>query len=191
VWQVASDLVYSANLGFENSRTSRGRNPLAQYYRTADDRWIVIALLESDKWWARFATAVGLEARISDPIWVDAAAREANFEVCRDELVAHFATQPLDVWRERLAEFTGPWEPIQSMLEVADDRQVVANDYVRTMTAANGTDVRLVAAPMQFDGAGGRLLPCPEAGAQTEEVLLEYGLGWDEIIQLKESGGIT
>lgn len=191
LWQAASDLTYSAGLGIENSRVSRGRNPLAQYYRTADDRWLVIALLESDRWWPRFAEQVGLGHLVADDRFVDAAAREANFEHCREVIAAHFASQPLSEWRARLGTFPGPWEPVQSMLEVAEDPQVIANGMMKVMESNNGTPVRIVTAPIQFDGEGGRLSPCPEPGAHTEEVLLEFGLEWDEIVALKDLGSIT
>ena len=34
------------------------------------------------------------------------------------------------------------------------------------------------------------LRPAPEHGAHTEEVLLELGLDWDEIIRLKTAGAV-
>lgn len=191
LWQLASDVVYSASLGAENSRVSRGRNPLAAYYKTSDERWLVLALLESDKWWAGFAARVGLDHLVEDPRFQDAAARDTNFEACREILTTQFASQSLAHWRELLRDFAGPWEPVQSVLEVAKDPQVLENGMLREVTAPNGANITLVAAPIQFDDEQGRLLPCPEAGAHTEEILLEMGLTWEEIIAHKDAGAIT
>jgi crotonobetainyl-CoA:carnitine CoA-transferase CaiB-like acyl-CoA transferase len=54
-----------------------------------------------------------------------------------------------------------------------------------------GHDFKMVAPPIQFNGqhnspAG----PCPEAGQHTEEVLLEYGVSWEDIEAGKESGAV-
>ncbi len=43
---------------------------------------------------------------------------------------------------------------------------------------------------MQFDETLPDFGPSPEMGQHTEEVLLELGLDWDEIIAHKEAGAI-
>jgi len=191
MWQLASDVVYSTALGADNSRVSRGRNPLATYYRTSDDRWLVLALLESDRWWPKFVEHSGFTHLLDDPRFADSASRGEHFEECQQVLADLFAAEPLAEWRRRLGSFEGPWEPVQSVLELAEDPQVVANEIMKVMPSNNGTPVSLVAAPIQFDGTGGRFLPCPEPGANTEEVLLEAGVEWERIEALKEAGVIT
>lgn len=191
MWQLASDVVYSNALGIENSRVSRGRNPLSGYYRTSDDRWLALALLESDRWWRPFAAVAGLEHLVDDPRFLDHAAREASYEECGAIIAEAFRGAPLEEWRRRLAGFGGPWEPIQSMQEVAHDPQVVANQYLAEIETHNGQRIKIVPAPIRFDGELGRLDPCPEVGASTEEILLEAGESWDDIIRHKEGGYIT
>lgn len=191
LWQLASDIVYSVALGSENSRTARGRNPLAAYYRTSDGRWLVLALLESDRWWERFATQVGLSHLVDDPQWRHSSDRETNFEHCKTVLAEHFASQSLSHWRQQLADFPGPWEPIQSALEIGADPQVSANGMLQDVVTDDGTVVSVVPAPIEFDRERGRYLPCPEAGAHTEEVLLDAGLSWEELADYKEKGVIT
>jgi crotonobetainyl-CoA:carnitine CoA-transferase CaiB-like acyl-CoA transferase len=48
----------------------------------------------------------------------------------------------------------------------------------------------VVAPPVQFDGQPAPPRRAPELGEQTEEVLLELGLSWNELAELKESGAI-
>jgi crotonobetainyl-CoA:carnitine CoA-transferase CaiB-like acyl-CoA transferase len=52
--------------------------------------------------------------------------------------------------------------------------------------------VEMVAGPVDFSGTPwqARSMP-PEVGQHTEEVLLELGYTWDDIIQLKEAGAIV
>ncbi|GAA1867043.1 CoA transferase [Pseudonocardia ailaonensis] len=191
MWQISSDIVYSKALDRENSREARGRNPLVDYYETADHRWIVIALLESDRWWPAFAELAGLTELLDDPRFVDHHARTEHHEECREIVAATVRGRPYAEWVERFTGFGGPWAPLQSPREVADDPQALANGYMSDLTAANGTTIRMVPAPITIDGSHGRLDPCPEAGANTEEILLEFGADWEEIIRLKDAGVIT
>jgi crotonobetainyl-CoA:carnitine CoA-transferase CaiB-like acyl-CoA transferase len=191
MWQISSDIVYSKALQRENSREARGRNPLVDYYETADRRWIVLALLESDRWWPRFAELAGLEECLADPRFADHHSRTEHHEECREIVAAAFRSRPYAEWVQRLTGFGGPWAPLQSPREIADDPQAVANGYMSDLTAGNGATIRMVPAPITIDGGHGRLDPCPEAGANTEEILLEFGTDWEEIIRLKDAGVIT
>jgi crotonobetainyl-CoA:carnitine CoA-transferase CaiB-like acyl-CoA transferase len=47
-----------------------------------------------------------------------------------------------------------------------------------------------VANPVQIDETADRMLPAPEHGQHTEDILLELGLDWETIIAHKESGAV-
>jgi crotonobetainyl-CoA:carnitine CoA-transferase CaiB-like acyl-CoA transferase len=190
MWQIAGDIVYSKSLGIENSKVSRGRNPLCAYYRTSDGKWLALALLESDRWWPGFVQATGLSYLLDDPRFRDHFARDEHYEECSDVLTEVFAADPMDVWRKRLANFSGPWAPVQSSLELAEDVQVKENGYLPTTRTVNGQEVSLVAAPVSFDGTPRRFGPCPDPGADTDTVLLELGESWEQIIEYKISGAV-
>jgi crotonobetainyl-CoA:carnitine CoA-transferase CaiB-like acyl-CoA transferase len=51
--------------------------------------------------------------------------------------------------------------------------------------------LRLVSAPVQFDGRPGALTPAPEHGAHTELILLEMGFDWDQIGAFKDAGVVN
>ena len=53
-------------------------------------------------------------------------------------------------WRTRLAGYSGPWAPLNNLLEVAKDPQVWANGYLTMAKHAKG-DVALVRTPVQID----------------------------------------
>ena len=84
----------------------------------------------------------------------------------------------------------GVWAPVQRASELVNDPQVSANGYLATVSKGDGVDYDLVANPVQFDEQADVLVPAPEHGQHTEEILLEFGVGWDEIAQGKESGAI-
>jgi crotonobetainyl-CoA:carnitine CoA-transferase CaiB-like acyl-CoA transferase len=55
----------------------------------------------------------------------------------------------------------------------------------------NGVSLPLVNSPVQFDEQHAQPTRAPEIGEHTEAVLLELGLTWPEITDLKTLGAIT
>lgn len=193
MWQVSPMVIASKLYGFDKiSGQGRSMSPNVGVgtYRTGDGRHLMMMLLQSDRYWADFVTRLGLEDMATDERFATDAARQANQAACLERLDAAFAEHPLSYWREALAEFKGVWSPFQTLNELYEDPQVVANGYLPTMTAANGSDVALVASPAQFDGEPIRVQRCPEHGEHTELALIEAGYDWDELTRLKESGAI-
>ncbi len=71
-------------------------------------------------------------------------------------------------------------------MQAAGDAQVRANEYV-----VQAGELELVANPVQFDVAAPQSGPAPGFAEQTDEILLELGLNWDRIIELKTIGAVT
>jgi crotonobetainyl-CoA:carnitine CoA-transferase CaiB-like acyl-CoA transferase len=191
MWVASSDIIYSTVLDTDFSAIERkATNPIATKYQTQDGRWIMFAMLASDRWWPDFCDHVGRVDLRDDPRFADASARAENSEACVAELATTFASAPLDEWRIRLASLLGPWEVIQNSLEVAADAQARANGYITEVAHPDGVDVTAVRSPVQFDGDAPELGVAPDAWQHTEEILLELGHDWDRIIELKDLGAI-
>ncbi len=193
LWNLSPDVV-SAKL-YEDVETPSLEpgdfpNPLVGLYRTGDGRYVSLVMLESDRFWADFCEHLGLPELVDDPRFVDARARYEHRRECRQLIADTFASAPLAAWRDRLATMQGVWAPVQTALELHDDRQVIANGYLPTVDADDGTPVALVANPVQFDESPPELRRAPEHGQHTEEVLLELGLSWDDLVTYKERGAI-
>ena len=81
--------------------------------------------------------------------------------------------------------------PFQTLDELYEDEQVIANGYLPTMTAGNGQEVQLVASPAQFDEVARRGRPAPPSTASTpSSLLMDLGYDWDQIAAMKESGAV-
>ena len=159
-------------------------------YKTGDGRFISLILLQSDKHWADFVARLGGPDMATDERFCDSTARAQNSAACIALLDEAFGSQPLSHWKEVLDAFDGVWSPFQTLDELYEDPQVIANGYLPTMTAGNGEDIQLVASPAQFDEVAVEVTRAPEHGEHTELVLIEAGLDWDQLAAMKESGAI-
>jgi formyl-CoA transferase len=192
MWALAPDIVSApyVNVTRMPDRTQPG-NPITNWYRTADNRWIYFVCLQGDRFWAEFCAAIERPDLISDPRYVDAKARFENRRECTAELDATFAKRPLDEWKKRFADFSGVWAPALKFKELHEHPQVLAGGYLPTVTGNDGQQFRLVSTAMHFDDepttpAG----PAPEIGQDTEAVLLDAGYEWEEIEAVRARGAL-
>jgi crotonobetainyl-CoA:carnitine CoA-transferase CaiB-like acyl-CoA transferase len=160
-------------------------------YRTGDGRFVTLSMLEGDRYWPGFCLAAGHPELIADERFVDGAARLAHMGECVEILDAIFAEHSLDEWKAILGSQEGPWSVTQTPKATLDDAQAAANDYVQWVKYDNGATLPLVAAPAQVDGRAATLRAAPGHGENTDEVLLEAGLTWDDLLRLKVAGAIT
>jgi crotonobetainyl-CoA:carnitine CoA-transferase CaiB-like acyl-CoA transferase len=193
MWQLQPDITH-AKLHPEGGHAAydrrRAANPLSNTYRTRDGRFIVLVMLDADRYWADFCEVVGHPELIAEPRFTNMEARKQNAVACIAFLDAMFASRDYAQWCEILKKAKGVWSPFQRPLELHSDPQVAANGYLADVEMANGSSLTLVTSPAQFDEEPNRPKRGPEHGEHTEQALLELGLSWDEISALKDSGAI-
>ncbi|HEX3840651.1 MAG TPA: CoA transferase [Acidimicrobiales bacterium] len=193
VWATGATVLAAGLFGF--SRMPRGDrtmmpNPLVNNYKTKDDRFMSLIMLESDRFWADLVTKIGHPELADDPRYVDSVARAKNCQECCVTLDEIFATRTLEEWRPIMNTVDGVWAPVQTADELLVDPQVVANGYIREVTSTGGTTFRMVASPLQFDEQPPDLIRAPDHGEHTDEVLQELGLDMDAILDLKLKGAV-
>ncbi|HSA39901.1 MAG TPA: CoA transferase, partial [Mycobacterium sp.] len=100
--------------------------------------------------------------------------------------------RPFDHWREHLKTMRGQWAPFQSLVDLGADAQALANDMVVEVEATDGgKPFKVVRGPVQFNHEPLQTTRAPQASEHTELVLMDLGLDWDRIAELKESGAIA
>ncbi len=192
MWALSPDITGSPFSGATGlGDRTQAPNPVVNTYRTSDGRWLYLVLLQAARFWAELCTLLGCPELIDDERFVDDAARYTNRVACVAALDAVFGSKTLDQVHELLDGFSGVWAPVLRPSEIPVHPQVEPNGFFPVITPQSGKPFNLVPAPMRFDdeptfprGAA------PELGQHTEEILLETGLDWDEISQLRESGAL-
>lgn len=190
-WVLSPDITSSPFLSkFPTFNRKLAPNPLVNQYRTKDDRWLIVIMLQPDRFWADFCRHLDRPDLIDDPRFAEGTKRFENREACVDELDRVFASRTLDEWREKLDTMDGVWAPMQTPREIHEDRQVIANGYLPEVEGSDGSRFKLAQSPVQFDEVAPALKSAPEHGQHTEEVLLELGISWDEIAEYKQAKAI-
>ncbi len=193
MWQMSPMVVASGLYGFDSMPPGdrmKPANPGVNTYRTSDNRFISLILLQPDKFWVELARKLDRPELVDDARFADAPSRYANSEACTTILDEAFGSHTLAYWKDRLADFTGVWAPYQTLRELHSDEQVLANGYLPSFTTATGQEVHLVASPAQFDEIAIEVTRAPEHGENTELLLVDAGFTWDEVAALKASGAI-
>ena len=194
MWAMAPGIMASALLGIDRMPMgSRGNapNPGVLTYRTSDGRFVSLVLLQPDRYWADFCQRIGRPDLATDLRFADATERAKHNQECINILDQVFGSHPLAHWKQALADFEGVWAVPQTVRELHDDPQAIANEYLRDVTTQEGTTFTMVAWPMQFNLTPPDFQRAPDVGEHTDEELLAAGYTWDELVELKVKGAIT
>jgi len=163
-------------------------NPLVNCYRTSDHRFIVLCMLQAQRYWPGFCRAVGRPELVDDPRFDTDAHRQANISECVAAIDEVFATRTLKEWQEILATQPGQWDTVQNPGDVHLDHQVIANQFMQEVDYEDGRKLKMVSVPVLFDRQALKARPAPEFGAHSDSILADLGYSEDEIIDLKVAG---
>ena len=168
------------------------RNPFNGNFRTSDGGTINLCINTPHGLIRDTFEHLGIPEAGDDPRFADAIQLFKNSKAASELMVEAFAKKPFAYWREHLKTMKGQWAPIQSFLELIEDEQAIANDMIIEVEGADGgKPLKLVRGPVQFNGEPLKTTRAPQASEHTEIVLMELGLGWDRIEELKSKGAIT
>ncbi|HEX2964269.1 MAG TPA: CoA transferase [Syntrophorhabdaceae bacterium] len=178
-----------AVLGQEFGRELRitAGNPIYNHYRCEDDKWIVIAHLDPDRYWEKICKVTGIEELKDDPRFNSIEARGKNARELVTILDQRFALRTRDEWMQILKKEGCICTPIQSPLEVSNDPQALANNYFIDVQHPDWGKIKMVGFPWNFSETPAQWrCKAPDFGEHSAEVLSEIGYSAEEIADLKK-----
>lgn len=187
VWTLGED-IQAALVGMPLPRQDRTKvsNPLFNNYKTKDDKWLQLVMIQSDIQWSGFCRAIGKPDIEDDPRFNSMEMRqEHNGElICLLDRV--FASKDRDAWEVCLKEHNCIYGRVASPTEVVNDPQAISNKFFAPIQG-----MEVVTSPVKFCQNPALVRsPAPKVGEHTEEILLNLGYSWDDISQLKNKGVI-
>jgi crotonobetainyl-CoA:carnitine CoA-transferase CaiB-like acyl-CoA transferase len=185
-----AELQHAFHAGSQRPREFRS-TPTAGHYLCGDGRWIMVVGIDQ-KFWPRLCQALGLDELRDDPRFARGGARFRHRDELQAALEARFLERPAAEWARRLAGVDHPAEVIQGHEEIANDPQVLANEYVVERDHPRWGREKTVGLHIQLSGTPGAVsAPAPELGEHTLSVLREFGTDEARIEKLLAKGVIA
>ena len=171
---------------------ARARNPMSNHYRCADDKWIMLAEPQSDRYWAEMCLLMEREDLALDPNLDTAVHRREHYAVAIKGLEEAFASRPRDEW-VRIFDENGcqfGYAPVLNTEEAVNYSQAVESGYVVDLEDEDGTPWKLVGPPVHFEKTPARPRGlAPRLGEHTEEVLQGIlGYSPERIAEVRDAG---
>ena len=155
-----------------------------------DGKLLAVHLSSPEKFWRGVTAAFGREDLREDPRFADRMTRIENYVALNTEFKKAVATQPRDYWTPRLEENDVPYAPINTLGDVFEDSQVKYLDTFYDVEHPEEGKQTFARRPTYFDGSRDDqpMMPPPQLGEHTDEVLTELGLDADAVKKLRDKG---
>jgi crotonobetainyl-CoA:carnitine CoA-transferase CaiB-like acyl-CoA transferase len=167
-------------------------NPFMGNYLTADGGTINLCMPSPTGYIRDTFEHLGLADLADDPRFSEPRALIANANEGAALVADAFSKKSFDYWRAHLKTMRGQWAPFQSLLDLTNDEQALANDMIVELASEDGgAPFRVVRGPIQFNHEPVKTTRAPQASEHTETFLLEMGIDWERIEALKAKGAIA
>ena len=167
------------------------KNPFMGNFVTADGGTINLCMPSPTGYIRDTFEHLGLPEAANDPRFSEPRALIENAPAASELIMKAIRSKPFSYWRKHLKTMKGQWAPFQSLLDLTNDEQALANDMVVEVEGQDGKPFKVVRGPIQFNHEPLKTTRAPQASEHTEMVLLELGLEWEKIETLKAAGAIA
>jgi formyl-CoA transferase len=155
-------------------RGERGaRNPLVEFYDTADGRSFSLAIVNTPREWPLFAAAIGRPEWVDDPLFATPLARFENADLFTTLLGELFAAETWAHWDRCLAPTGVTYGLVGRITDHPGDLQLEANHLLPEF--ADGLGLKTLDSPFQIVGEP-KTQPrmAPTVGQHTAQILAEF-----------------
>ncbi len=167
-------------------------NPFMGNYQTSDGGTINLCIISPTAYIRDTFEHLGIPEAADDPRFSEVLPLIQNADAAAQLIAKAIVGQTFDYWRKHLKTMKGQWAPFQSLIDLASDEQAIANDMIaEAELAGGGAPFKVVRGPVQFNHEPLETTRAPQASEHTEIVLMEIGMDWDRIEELKDAGAIA
>ncbi|MCP4083637.1 MAG: CoA transferase [Actinomycetia bacterium] len=183
----------TARIGTDTEGTPRSGppNPLINAYTCQGGDRLWMLGLEGERHWPDVIRALDQPEWADDPRFSAIELRKENCAELTAAIDEVMATRSRDEWGTVFDAEDVWWAPVQSTGDLRNDEQAHAIGCWTDVPLPEGGTAEMVSTPVDFSATPWEVTgPVPELGQHTELVLMELGVDWDHIEQLKEDGVI-
>jgi len=185
---IGVDLAIQMSFGrvASNRPRSGAVQPLANFFKTAEGRWICLVPRQTGDEWKALRGALDLAELDADPRFASAKERRLNAAALVEALDAAFAKYSFEDATARLDKANLVWAPVQTAADAVKDPQLAAaGGLVQTPSGP------MPASPVKFPGVDQTHRgAAPAQGADARTVLADYGFTDAEFEALAASGAV-
>jgi crotonobetainyl-CoA:carnitine CoA-transferase CaiB-like acyl-CoA transferase len=191
IWALGGDVSSAlyARLQPPNHDIDRPANPIWNYYKTSDDRWLLLVMPMALPYWPRFCKLAGRPEWAEDARFANLLGMAQNSHEIVPEIRALFGGQDLAHWAERLDDAGLIWAPVALLPEVIEDPSLREAGAFALIEHPRAGAIETVAAPFQIRDADIAVRgPAPDLGQHTRQVFGAAGLSEERIEELFARG---
>jgi formyl-CoA transferase len=164
-------------------------NAFTNYYRCRDGRWLILTILNEERYWPIMAKCIGREDLLIDQRFVtkrDRMAHAVQLTAIFDEV---FASRDRPEWRTILTAQGIVFDVVASAQDIPTDKQLIANEI---LVPFEGESVLTVTSPLFIEGQQ-KVKPRrpPAVGQHSDDILREAGYDVEAIKQLRQNGAVA
>ena len=167
-------------------------NFMYNIYKCKGGRWLRISNPQPARYWKPFVEALGIEWILEEPSLEGAQEGKAGSPELMRIIEDTFATKTYEEWDAIFRRYGFIYAKVQTIEELPDDPQVIANDYITDFDHPTIGPIRVCNFPVAFSETPSTIRSgAPELGEHTESILVdELGFDWSDIEKFQDAGAI-
>lgn len=168
------------------------RNYMYNIYLCKGDVWLRISNPQPKRYWRDFVTSMGLEYVLDDPRFEGVEDGAASSPELLQIIENRFAEKTYEEWDQIFRQYGFIYAKVQSVSDLKDDPQVIANDYITDFDHPDIGAMKACNFPVAFSETPTKIWrAAPELGQDTESILVdEIGYDWADITRFQDAGAI-